>query len=749
MLRHQKIPAFLSIDVEPDEFQLSYRDKPPWSGFVDMLKIVQQLRDDLKKLSNHTPVFGWYLRTDTQIGEVYGRTDFVFHEYRDQIRQVTARGDYLGVHAHPVRWCQQRQQWVHEFGNAGWLARHTRMALDAFDRGCGASAKRYRAGAGFLVNAIIEAIDQSGVLVDLTLEPVAGWGLTVKEVNSGTDCSPIVGSYTNCRSAPRFVYQPDPQEFRKAGEANRRELVMIPLSTYSDLPPQITTLRPAWWQSWLPGGKKKQSDSPSEAKVLYPSVPWQSPAVFWDTLERELALMERPYVSLGIRTDNKNSPQAQMVQSILAELPRHALGKRLEFVDPLDAMSELMPPPPEPQTAIASITTRQKKTARWVEPHDEFPCGKYEPPAPLQVEPATQLIAFYLPQFHPIPENDRWWGKGFTEWTNVTAAKPLFEGHHQPRLPGDLGFYDLRVPEVMQQQVEMARRFGIGGFCFHYYWFHGKRLLEKPLDMFLDHPEWDLPFCLCWANENWSRRWDGGSQQVLIAQQHSAADDLACIEDLKRYMRDPRYIRINGRPLVIVYRVSILPEPQATAQRWRDACRAAGLGEILLVAAQSFDVTDPRPYGFDAAVQFPPHGSSQNPSDTLPQQHTPFYGRLHDYPQMVRDTKPPDASYRTFRTVFPAWDNTPRLKGGANIFHNSTPGAYARWLTAAIQDTAARNPADEQLVFINAWNEWAEGAYLEPDAKWGYAYLNATARVLEETAQENATAAKSAAGATR
>jgi len=220
----------------------------------------------------------------------------------------------------------------------------------------------------------------------------------------------------------------------------------------------------------------------------------------------------------------------------------------------------------------------------------------------------VKLIAYYLPQFHPIPENDEWWGPGFTEWTNVSQASPLFRDHYQPHIPGELGFYDLRLPEAREAQARLAREHGIYGFCYYYYWFAGRRLLERPLQEVLESGKPDFPFCICWANENWSRRWDGSEQEILVEQLHNEQTDVDFIRDVIPLFRDPRYIRIKGAPLLIIYRVSLIPEPSKTAARWREICAESGFPDIHLCMSETFGLTEPRQYGFDSSVQFPPHG---------------------------------------------------------------------------------------------------------------------------------------------
>ncbi|MEG2804455.1 glycoside hydrolase family 99-like domain-containing protein [Stenotrophomonas sp.] len=345
--------------------------------------------------------------------------------------------------------------------------------------------------------------------------------------------------------------------------------------------------------------------------------------------------------------------------------------------------------------------------------------------------PAT-LVAFYLPQFHPFAENDAWWGKGFTEWRNVTRALPQFEGHIQPRLPADLGFYDLRNPQVMRDQAQLASEYGIGAFCFYYYWFSGTTLMETPLRQWLADDRIQMPFCLCWANENWARRWDGRDEDILIGQQHSAEDDLAFIAHVADYLRDRRALKVDGKPMLLVYRPHLLPDARATATRWRQWCRDNGIGEIHLAYVQGFERPDPREIGFDAAVEFPPNMS--NPRSLTAGQYLlnpDFEGDVRDWRELAAEIAArPLPPYTLYPGVNPGWDNEARRSGRGRVYLHASPRGYGDWLSTTIHQRLAAVPTDQRLVFINAWNEWAEGAVLEPDARLGHAYLEATRNAL-------------------
>ncbi len=342
----------------------------------------------------------------------------------------------------------------------------------------------------------------------------------------------------------------------------------------------------------------------------------------------------------------------------------------------------------------------------------------------------VRVIANYLPQFHTIPENDRWWGAGFTEWTNVAKTLPNYSGHNQPRRPGELGYYDLTNPGVLEAQTELARQYGIDGFCVYYYWFAGRRILERPLDMIAERHDLGFPFCICWANENWTRTWDGQDREVLLAQTYSDQDDEAVIRDMLRYIRAPHYIRVQGKPLVILYRPGLLPDARRTAERWRTLCRAEGVGEIYLAFVETFEnaltYPDPALIGFDATIEFPPSGVS-NPIALPGKRFNPrFEGVVSDYMTTVRRYfAEPVPGHRRFRGVMPSWDNTARRQDRSYSYHDASPGAFQAWLEWAMAITREQNPSGERFVFVNAWNEWAEGAYLEPDKRIGRGWLEA------------------------
>jgi len=361
---------------------------------------------------------------------------------------------------------------------------------------------------------------------------------------------------------------------------------------------------------------------------------------------------------------------------------------------------------------------------------------------------APRVIAYYLPQFHPIPENDEWWGKGFTEWTNVAKAKPLFPGHYQPHLPADLGFCDLRVPETRQAQADLAREYGIYGFCYYHYWFSGRELLERPLREVLESGEPDFPFCICWANENWTRRWDGGESQILMRNEYSNEDDVAHFHHLLPYLRDSRYITIDGKPLLSIYRIDELPHPADTVSRWRDEASKAGLPGLYVcyIIANGRISPEPERYGCDACVERHMNGPGL-PWRMRSGRHGILRGApaedgysvhyVNSYRDMVAaalyDTP---SGVKVFSCVAPGWDNSPRRHSGARIYTDSTPELYGLWLRCALRRTCQCYTGDERVLFVDAWNEWGEGAHLEPDTRWGHAYLAATRTALVQCEQE-------------
>lgn len=340
-----------------------------------------------------------------------------------------------------------------------------------------------------------------------------------------------------------------------------------------------------------------------------------------------------------------------------------------------------------------------------------------------------RTVAFYLPQFHAIPENDAWWGEGFTEWVNVRRARPSFDGHQHPRVAGELGEYDLTNPEVYTQQTRMARDGGIDGFCMYYYWFNGRRLLEQPIESWRANAEL-LPYCLSWANESWTRRWDGKSHDVLMSQDYERGFVKQLFNDLLPHFNAPHYLRQDGAPILVVHRAELIPDVRRVASELRALAREAGLPNLHLVASETTPGLRPHSLGFDAIAEFPPVGANTFSTvelRPLTRIDPTFRGRLMSYDKLVRKfSTRRDPSFVRYRGAAPGWDNTARRQQAATVYVGASPQAFARWLQGA-RAAEQRQRGETGLVFINAWNEWAEGAYLEPDAQFGHDYLRASA----------------------
>ena len=344
------------------------------------------------------------------------------------------------------------------------------------------------------------------------------------------------------------------------------------------------------------------------------------------------------------------------------------------------------------------------------------------------------VVALYLPQYHPIPENDEWWGKGFTEWANVTKAQPLYRGHEQPNLPADLGLYDLRVPETRLALAEMARAYGVDAFCYYHYWFgNGRRLLQRPFDEVLASGQPDLPFMLCWANQTWSGVWHGLSDRILVEQVYPGQKDHeAHFEMLLPAFQDARYLRIDGMPVFKVYRPTELPEPRKTISLWQDMARAAGLPGIYFLATHSDAQWNPLELGFDAYVKVPRLLRRREwvpwnqPLLKIRGKWLDILGRpsVLDYASEIDSVVPPVGRDELIPCVLPNWDNTPRSGSRGLVVEGSTPRLFGQQVRRALA-LASRRQARDSFVFVKSWNEWAEGNHLEPGRKFGTGYLEA------------------------
>lgn len=349
---------------------------------------------------------------------------------------------------------------------------------------------------------------------------------------------------------------------------------------------------------------------------------------------------------------------------------------------------------------------------------------------------AARVIAFYLPQFHPIPENDNWWGRGFTEWTNTARAKRLFRGHHQPRVPADLGFYDLRLAEAREAQASLAQRYGVEAFCYWHYWFAGRRILERPYDDMLSGGIPDFPFCLAWANQTWSGIWHGASDRVLIEQTYPGPeDDRAHFNHILPALMDRRYLRVDGKPLFYIFRPEDLPDPAAFVERWRGFAAEAGLPGLFLVAEVSDLLGDAPRYttfeldGFDGGVYIRLPAKLGPAAVARMRLRRKLLQQPERYTYSAELAEPPAtiAGPNLYPCVYPNWDNTPRSGKRGLAITGSGPEAFRPHVRAAAL-SLSEQPADRRLLFVKSWNEWAEGNYLEPDLEHGDGFL----RVIQE-----------------
>jgi hypothetical protein len=441
------------------------------------------------------------------------------------------------------------------------------------------------------------------------------------------------------------------------------------------------------------------------------------------------------------------------------EVPRELLWE--STVEPLIELLRSAAPPAanHEQLVVQADTLSGRNGLSATAAHVEIGAGR----SPTQGSaPASRarIIAFYLPQFHPIPENDEWWGTGFTEWTNVGKARPLFPGHIQPRLPTELGYYDLRVPETRARQAALARDYGIEGFCYWHYWFEGRRLLERPFSDVLASGEPDFPFCLGWANQSWTGVWHGAPKRILIRQTYGGVEDARRhFEAVLPAFQDVRYIRIGGMPIFVLHQPRGLPQAETFTRLWREWARAEGLPGIIFLGSEdgfwspdesNFDgriISNPwrifqhrRRSGVDVLLStYSRRSERMSEENSWHARHLSSWRNMlgwptrFDYGEVLLHAVPPNPGAWDFPTIFPNWDNTPRSGKNGIVITGSTPERFREHVESAIRAVEPR-PRERRLVFLKSWNEWAEGNFVEPDSRYGRRYLEAIQRAQYATA---------------
>lgn len=350
-----------------------------------------------------------------------------------------------------------------------------------------------------------------------------------------------------------------------------------------------------------------------------------------------------------------------------------------------------------------------------------------------------KIIAFHLPQFHPIPENNKWWGDGFTEWRNVAKARPLFTGHRQPLLPGELGFYDLRLPEILEQQAELATWAGISGFCYYHYWFAGRLLLEKPLELLLSLKTPTLPFCLCWANHSWTGHWAGRSEDVIVEQTYPGyEDDRNHYLYLRKFFRDERYITIDKKPVLFLFHPSHIPNLEQFVNNIKNWAEEDGFLGVHIVGIDhnaellSLGLDALAPHSLNIALKNYLTGSKK--AIQLVRHKFLKYPRwVIDYSKFIENFENYKYDGSTYMpTAIPNWDNTPRIGTRGVVLNNSNPELFKKHLISSAVGFRSGSDTCEKVLLIKSWNEWAEGNYLEPDLIYGRAWLNAVREFREE-----------------